>query len=188
VTLAATQLALDGLAKAETKDVTPGSVPTDSDPPPEFVSLKQINAGELSVGYAELGSANGAAVFLLHGWPYDIHSFADAAPLLAAKGYRVIVPYVRGYGSTRSLSADTRLANACRSAAVQCLLALACKRVPMEPNGPYSFPTMGAANGHRRTRPADPTRPGRQECLQRTEPPRPTIVTVGDAAAVAIRA
>jgi pimeloyl-ACP methyl ester carboxylesterase len=96
-------------------------VPTDSDPPPEFVSLKQINAGELSVGYAELGSANGAAVFLLHGWPYDIHSFADAAPLLAAKGYRVIVPYVRGYGSTRFLSADTRLANACRSAAVQCL-------------------------------------------------------------------
>jgi pimeloyl-ACP methyl ester carboxylesterase len=72
-----------------------------------FDSLKQIDAGVLNVGYAEAGPANGPAVVLLHGWPYDIHSYVDVAPLLAAKGYRVIVPYLRGYGTTRFLSADT---------------------------------------------------------------------------------
>lgn len=65
-----------------------------------FASLKQIDAGALNVGYAEAGPANGPAVLLLHGWPYDIHTYAGVAPLLAAKGYRVIVPYLRGYGST----------------------------------------------------------------------------------------
>jgi pimeloyl-ACP methyl ester carboxylesterase len=69
-----------------------------------FASLKQIDAGALSVGYAEDGPASGPAVMLLHGWPYDIHTYVDVAPLLAAKGYRVIVPYLRGYGSTRFLS------------------------------------------------------------------------------------
>jgi len=69
--------------------------------------LKQVDAGVLNVGYAELGSPRGRAVLLLHGWPYDIHSFADVAPLLASAGYRVIVPYVRGYGTTRFLSAET---------------------------------------------------------------------------------
>ncbi len=72
-----------------------------------FGPLKQINAGTLSVGYAEAGPADGPPVILLHGWPYDIHSFVDAAPLLAAKGYHVIVPHLRGYGATRFLSADT---------------------------------------------------------------------------------
>jgi len=72
-----------------------------------FASLKQINAGLLSVGYAEVGPADGPAVLLLHGWPYDIHSFVDVAPLLASTGYRVIVPYLRGYGPTRFLSSDT---------------------------------------------------------------------------------
>lgn len=72
-----------------------------------FGSLNQINAGVLSVGFAELGSADGAPVLLLHGWPYDIHCYVDVAPLLAAKGYRVIVPYLRGYGSTRFLSNET---------------------------------------------------------------------------------
>ena len=67
---------------------------------------KQIDAGELSVGYAEAGPADGPAVILLHGWPYDIHSFVDVAPLLAAAGYRVIVPYLRGYGTTRFLSGE----------------------------------------------------------------------------------
>jgi pimeloyl-ACP methyl ester carboxylesterase len=71
-----------------------------------FASVRQIDAGVLSVGYAEDGAANGPAVLLLHGWPYDICSYADVAPLLAAKGYRVIVPYLRGYGTTRFLSAD----------------------------------------------------------------------------------
>jgi pimeloyl-ACP methyl ester carboxylesterase len=72
-----------------------------------FGTLKQVDAGMLSVGYAEAGPASGPAVMLLHGWPYDIHSFADAAPLLASAGYRVIVPYLRGYGTTRFLSEAT---------------------------------------------------------------------------------
>ena len=72
-----------------------------------FGPLKQIDAGVLNVGYAEVGPANGRAVILLHGWPYDIHSYAEVAPLLASKGYRVIVPYLRGYGSTRFLSTET---------------------------------------------------------------------------------
>jgi pimeloyl-ACP methyl ester carboxylesterase len=69
--------------------------------------LKQIDAGELNVGYAEAGPSDGPAVLLLHGWPYDIQSYAEVAPLLAASGYRSIVPYVRGYGSTRFLSSQT---------------------------------------------------------------------------------
>jgi pimeloyl-ACP methyl ester carboxylesterase len=69
--------------------------------------LKQIDAGLLNVGYVEAGPADGPAVVLMHGWPYDIHSYADVAPLLAAHGYRVIVPSLRGYGTTRFLSADT---------------------------------------------------------------------------------
>ncbi len=72
-----------------------------------FGSLKQIDAGLLNVGYAEAGTTNGRAVILLHGWPYDIHSYVDVAPLLASTGYRVIVPYLRGYGTTRFLSSDT---------------------------------------------------------------------------------
>ena len=72
-----------------------------------FGSLKQIDAGDLNVGYAEAGPSDGPAVMLLHGWPYDIYSFVDVAPRLSAQGYRVIVPYVRGYGTTRFLSSDT---------------------------------------------------------------------------------
>src|SRR5437867_7886216 len=72
-----------------------------------FGALKQVDAGPLSVGYAEAGPADGPAVILLHGWPYDIHSFADVTPVLASAGYRVIAPFVRGYGTTRFLSDDT---------------------------------------------------------------------------------
>jgi pimeloyl-ACP methyl ester carboxylesterase len=72
-----------------------------------FGPLKQIDAGLLNVGYAEAGPADGSPIVLLHGWPYDIYSFVDVAPLLASAGYRVIVPYVRGYGTTRFLSSDT---------------------------------------------------------------------------------
>src|SRR4051812_7278704 len=72
-----------------------------------FGALKQVDAGVLNVGYAEAGPADGPPVILLHGWPYDIHAFLDVAPLLAAAGYRVIVPYLRGYGATRFLSHDT---------------------------------------------------------------------------------
>src|SRR5882757_5300321 len=72
-----------------------------------FANLKRIDAGLLDVGYAEAGPANGSAVLLLHGWPYDIHSFAEVSPLLADAGYRVIVPYLRGYGTTRFLANGT---------------------------------------------------------------------------------
>jgi pimeloyl-ACP methyl ester carboxylesterase len=72
-----------------------------------FGPLKQINAGVLNVGYAETGPANGPVVVLLHGWPYDIYSFVDGAPLLASAGYHVLVPYLRGYGTTRFLSSET---------------------------------------------------------------------------------
>jgi pimeloyl-ACP methyl ester carboxylesterase len=72
-----------------------------------FAALKQIDAGVLNIGYAEDGPASGPAVILLHGWPYDIYSFVDVAPLLASAGYRVVIPYLRGYGSTRFLSSET---------------------------------------------------------------------------------
>jgi pimeloyl-ACP methyl ester carboxylesterase len=72
-----------------------------------FGPVKQINAGDLSVGYVESGPAHGQPVILLHGWPYDIHSYVAVAPLLAAKGYRVVVPYLRGHGTTRFLSSKT---------------------------------------------------------------------------------
>ena len=72
-----------------------------------FGPLKQIDAGLLNVGYAEAGPADGPPVILLHGWPYDIHSYLDVAPMLASAGYRVIVPHLRGYGTTRFLSSET---------------------------------------------------------------------------------
>jgi hypothetical protein len=102
-TIAAAQLGMIGSAKAQsskTKDLPTIKPGTNT----SFGSLKQIDAGLLNVGYAEAGPADGPAVILLHGWPYDIHSYVDVAPLLASAGYRVIVPYVRGYGTTRFLS------------------------------------------------------------------------------------
>ena len=75
--------------------------------PPPFGVIKQIDAGLLNVGYVDLGAPDGPPVVLLHGWPYDINSFREVAPLLVAKGYRVIVPYLRGYGTTRFLANDT---------------------------------------------------------------------------------
>src|SRR5580692_1099929 len=88
-----------------------------------FKSIKQINAGLLNVGYAEVGPSDGPPVLLLHGWPYDIHSYVDVAPLLAAKGYRVIVPYLRGYGTTSFLSNAT-MRNAQQSAVALDMIAL----------------------------------------------------------------
>ncbi|WP_460126148.1 alpha/beta fold hydrolase [Pseudomonas sp. S2_C03] len=75
--------------------------------PSPFGPLKHVKAGLLDVAYAETGPANGPVVILLHGWPYDIHSYDDVAPILAAKGYRVLMPYARGYGDTQFLSKDT---------------------------------------------------------------------------------
>ncbi|MGD0446043.1 MAG: alpha/beta hydrolase [Edaphobacter sp.] len=108
MTVAAAQLGMFGLAEAQSGKVNSADVPAiKPGTNTTFASLKQIEAGLLNVGYAEAGSAAGPAVILLHGWPYDIHSFVDVAPLLAAKGYHVIVPYLRGYGTTTFLSADT---------------------------------------------------------------------------------
>jgi pimeloyl-ACP methyl ester carboxylesterase len=89
--------------KAKPADVTPATLGVNT----SFDTIKQINAGVLNIGYAEAGPADGPVVILLHGWPYDIHSFADVAPLLVSKGYRVIIPYLRGFGTTRFLSAKT---------------------------------------------------------------------------------
>ena len=83
-----------------------------------FAPLKTVVAGDLVVGYAEEGPADGPPVILLHGWPYDIHSYVDVAPLLAAQGYRVLVPYLRGYGTTVFRSADT-MRNAQQAALAQ---------------------------------------------------------------------
>ena len=105
LTLAAAQLGMIGSADAQTAPPASSSVKPGSNT--SFAPLKQIDAGLLNVGYAEAGPANGPAVILLHGWPYDIYSFVDVAPLLASAGFRVIVPYLRGYGTTRFLSSDT---------------------------------------------------------------------------------
>jgi pimeloyl-ACP methyl ester carboxylesterase len=88
-----------------------------------FATLKQIDAGLLNVGYAEAGPPHGTPVVLLHGWPYDIHSFVDVSALLASAGYRVIVPYLRGYGTTRFLSHET-FRNAQQSAVALDIIAL----------------------------------------------------------------
>lgn len=108
LSLAATQFASAGAVRAQAgageaprlPAVAPGTNKS-------FPVLKQIDAGVLNVGYAELGASDAPAVILLHGWPYDIHTYVDVAPVLANAGYRVIVPYLRGYGTTRFLSADT---------------------------------------------------------------------------------
>jgi pimeloyl-ACP methyl ester carboxylesterase len=107
MTFAAVELGLIGSALARPQEKKPAGIPSIRPATsPSFGVLKQIDAGVLNVGYAEAGPAEGPAVILLHGWPYDIHSFVEVAPLLAAKGYRVIVPHLRGYGTTRFLSND----------------------------------------------------------------------------------
>lgn len=108
VTIAAAQFGMFGPANAQSTKANPANGPrirggTNT----SFVSLKQVDAGVLSIGYAEAGPAAGSPVILLHGWPYDIHSYVDVAPLLASPGYRVIVPHLRGYGTTRFLSSET---------------------------------------------------------------------------------
>src|ERR1700685_530957 len=112
MTLAAAELvtissAVAQPSKKNAKDVTTATPAKNASSGATFGPLKQIDAGLLNIGYAEAGPANGPAVLLLHGWPYDIYSFVDVAPLLASAGYRVIVPYLRGYGSTRFLSSET---------------------------------------------------------------------------------
>src|SRR5471032_712377 len=98
--MAAAQFCAAGSASAQTNTIKLGANTS-------FAPLKQVDAGVLNVGYAEAGPANGPPVILLHGWPYDIHSFVDVAPSLASAAYHVIVPYLRGYGTTRFLSSTT---------------------------------------------------------------------------------
>ena len=121
-TLAAAQFGAIGAARAqsEAKPALPAVKPGTHT---SFAPLKQIEAGLLNVGYAEAGPADGPPVILLHGWPYDIYSFVDVAPLLAQAGYRVIVPYLRGYGTTRFLS-DTTFRNGQPAAVAADIIAL----------------------------------------------------------------
>ena len=117
---AATVLALElGTTMAARAATTIGTNPASE----SFGPLKQIDAGVLSVGYVDMGPENGPPIILLHGWPYDIHTYVDVAPALAAEGYRVIVPYLRGYGTTRFLS-DTASRNAQQSALAVDVIAL----------------------------------------------------------------
>jgi pimeloyl-ACP methyl ester carboxylesterase len=109
LTLAASGLTLSGFSQSESESVKQISTSgvKNSGANHSFGPIKQVDAGFLNIGYAEDGPANGPPVILLHGWPYDIYSFVDVSPLLAAKGYRVIIPYLRGYGTTRFLSNET---------------------------------------------------------------------------------
>ncbi|RWA67140.1 alpha/beta hydrolase [Mesorhizobium sp.] len=121
-TLAAAQLGAISGASAQggdPEDIASGSIK----PRTSFASLKQIDAGLLKVGYAEDGPSDGPPVILLHGWPYDIYSYADVVPLLADAGYRVIVPYLRGYGTTRFLS-DATVRNGQQAALAVDLIAM----------------------------------------------------------------
>ena len=100
--VAATQLGMINPAAAQRTEAKMPAIKPGTNT--SFGPLKQINAGVLNVGYAEAGPADGPVVILMHGWPYDIHSFVDVAPMLAGAGFRVIIPYLRGYGTTRFLS------------------------------------------------------------------------------------
>ncbi|WP_027232116.1 alpha/beta hydrolase [Phyllobacterium sp. UNC302MFCol5.2] len=104
VTAVAVEFPLIGAANAQAGKVAPAVKPGTHT---SFAPLKQVDAGQLNVGYAEAGPADGPVVILLHGWPYDIYSFVDVAPLLAGAGYRVVMPYLRGYGTTRFLASET---------------------------------------------------------------------------------
>jgi len=120
MTVAAAPFATIRAADAQASKVVPPIQPGTNT---SFGPIKQIDAGVLNVGYAEAGPADGAVVILLHGWPYDIHSYVDVAPLLASAGYRVIVPYVRGCGTTRFLS-DATFRNAQQAAVAADVIAM----------------------------------------------------------------
>jgi pimeloyl-ACP methyl ester carboxylesterase len=124
VTMAAAQLGIFASPGVKAADAGQGTLsPITPGTHTSFGPLKQIDAGLLNIGYAEAGPADGPAVILLHGWPYDIYSFVDVAPLLASAGYRVVIPYLRGYGTTSFLSGAT-MRNAQQSAVGLDIIAL----------------------------------------------------------------
>src|SRR4051794_4790956 len=107
VTLAAAPFAMSGTLFAQSGDVKPAGGAVRPGAHTSFAALKQVDAGVLTIDYAEAGPADGPVVILLHGWPYDIYAFVDVVPVLASAGFRVIAPWLRGYGTTQFLSADT---------------------------------------------------------------------------------
>jgi pimeloyl-ACP methyl ester carboxylesterase len=124
MTIAAAELGVLGSGRALADETQTAQLPAiKKGANTSFGPLKQIDAGLLNVGYAEAGPSDGPEIILLHGWPYDIHSFVDVAPLLASAGYRVIVPHLRGYGTTRFLSGET-LRNGQQSVVAVDLIAL----------------------------------------------------------------
>src|SRR5580698_5506274 len=122
MTITAAQFGMFGCAESEVATATDAAGLTGA-AYTSFPSLKQIDAGLLNIGYAEAGPVDGPAVVLLHGWPYDIHSFVDVAPILAAAGFHVIIPYSRGYGTTSFLSSAT-MRNAQQTAVALDVIAL----------------------------------------------------------------
>ena len=124
MTVAAAPFGLSGSGQVQAGETRPAALPAIKQRANTSLGgLKQIEAGVLNVGYAEAGPAGGPPVILLHGWPYDIHSYSEVAPLLASRGYRVFVPYLRGYGATRFLSKET-LRNGQQSALAVDIIAL----------------------------------------------------------------
>jgi len=124
MTIAAAELTMTGFASAQSNNTNPQHTTANMGVSKgTFDTLKQVDAGVLNVGYAEAGASDSPPVILLHGWPYDIHSFVDVTPLLVSAGYRVIIPYLRGYGTTRFLSNET-LRNGQQSAIAVDIIAL----------------------------------------------------------------
>jgi pimeloyl-ACP methyl ester carboxylesterase len=124
LTIAAARLGVSGSGQVQAGETGPAALPSmKQETHTSFAALKQIEAGVLNVRYAEAGPAEGPPVILLHGWPYDIQSYSEVAPLLASKGYRVVVPYLRGFGTTRFLS-DRTLRNGQQSALAADVIAL----------------------------------------------------------------
>lgn len=123
------------LAKSTSEARIPATTPGTNT---SFAAIKQIDAGVLNIGYAEAGASDAPVVILLHGWPYDIHTYVDVAPLLAKAGYRVVVPYLRGYGTTRFLSPDTPR-NGQQAAIAADIVALMMRSASRRPSSPAAI-------------------------------------------------
>ena len=139
-------LAPFGAARAQSNQPKSGDLPairpgTNT----SFAAMKQVDAGSLAIGYAEVGPADGPVVILLHGWPYDIHSFVDVAPMLAAAGYRVIVPHLRGHGTTRFISNETVRNGQQSVVAVDIIALMDALRIPKAVIGGYDWGGRTAA-------------------------------------------